>query len=314
VVLARSDTYPDALAGAPLAVAKQGPLLLTPPTTLVPAVLAEINRVLDPAGSRTVYLLGGTGALSTAVENAVEAAGWTTRRLAGASRFDTAVAIADAVGSPEFIFLATGTNFPDAMGAGAAAGSYDVPGRDGGGGVVLLTSGRFMPEATRAYLLAHPSSFVTAVGGQAAAAWEGSDLELIGDNREETAELVALASFGAARGAGVATGLQFPDAMAAGPLLAVNNYPLLLTSPTSLPGPTAVYLASFSGSVNAAYVFGGTAVVSSAVQAKIGTTIGLSWTATPTATQLQQAAQGGATAAVPKGKPVANRSGVLRRR
>src|SRR5579884_1700253 len=60
-VLARSDDFADALAGTPLAVAKNAPLLLTPPTTLDARVSAELQRVV-PAGG-TVYLLGGTVAL-----------------------------------------------------------------------------------------------------------------------------------------------------------------------------------------------------------------------------------------------------------
>ena len=63
-VIARSDTYPDALAGAPLAAAKGGPLLLTARDALDGRVEAELGRALPP--SSTVYLLGGTGALSPA--------------------------------------------------------------------------------------------------------------------------------------------------------------------------------------------------------------------------------------------------------
>ena len=49
VVLTRADTYPDALAGVPLAAKVGGPLLLTPSNSLTAAVKAEITRVL-PGG------------------------------------------------------------------------------------------------------------------------------------------------------------------------------------------------------------------------------------------------------------------------
>src|ERR1700733_10001266 len=42
VVLASDSAFPDALAGTPLAAAKDGPLLLTSPSGLGPAVSAEI--------------------------------------------------------------------------------------------------------------------------------------------------------------------------------------------------------------------------------------------------------------------------------
>ena len=62
VVLTRSDLFPDAQAGTPLAIDKDAAMLLSEPATLNPATEAEILRVL-PAGG-TVYLLGGTAALS----------------------------------------------------------------------------------------------------------------------------------------------------------------------------------------------------------------------------------------------------------
>ena len=71
VVLARSDAFPDALAGTPLAAAAHAPLLLTPPTGLDDRVRAEIARVLAPGGA--VYLLGGPSALSPDVEQAIVA-------------------------------------------------------------------------------------------------------------------------------------------------------------------------------------------------------------------------------------------------
>src|SRR5688500_11885087 len=50
-VLARSDTFPDALTGGPLAVAKNRPLLLTASTSLTAATLTEINRELAPVAT-----------------------------------------------------------------------------------------------------------------------------------------------------------------------------------------------------------------------------------------------------------------------
>ncbi len=61
VVLTRDDLFADALAGTPLAVAQDGPLLTTTPDGLADDVLAEIQRVL-PEGSE-VLVLGGPDAL-----------------------------------------------------------------------------------------------------------------------------------------------------------------------------------------------------------------------------------------------------------
>lgn len=297
-VLARSDTFPDALAGTPLAVKKGGPLLLTPPTALDPTVGAELSRVLGAGSGKTVYLLGGTGALSPAVETAVEALGFTATRLAGATRYETAVAVAEALGSPETLFLATGRNFPDALAAGTAAGSWWLD-PDWGGGAVLLTADRVLPASVSAYLADHSSAYVEAVGGQAAAAYPAADEKLVGSDRYETAEYVALSNFGAAQGAGVATGLNFPDALAGGVLLAANNQPLLLTRPTGLPTATDGYLSVFSGSVDFAFVFGGTGVIPNAIMSEVGSAIGLAWEPYSVATTTMGPASRAALASVP---------------
>jgi len=84
VVLARADTYPDALSGGPLAAKVGGPLLLTSSTSLPSAVQAEMIRVLPKGG--TVYILGGTSAVSTGVETTITGLGFAVQRLAGVSR------------------------------------------------------------------------------------------------------------------------------------------------------------------------------------------------------------------------------------
>src|SRR5690606_14428488 len=93
VVLTRSDNFPDAQAGTPLAIALGAPLLLSGPTTLDAETEAEITRVLPPGGD--VYLLGGTAALSDAVEARLADLGYSTIRYGGINRFETAAIIAD---------------------------------------------------------------------------------------------------------------------------------------------------------------------------------------------------------------------------
>src|SRR5665213_796987 len=74
VVLARADDFADELAGGPLAARFQGPLLLTPTSGLTDAVRLEIQRVL--AVGHTVYLLGGTDAISANVGTSLQALGY----------------------------------------------------------------------------------------------------------------------------------------------------------------------------------------------------------------------------------------------
>jgi putative cell wall-binding protein len=278
VVLSRGDTFADALGGSALAAAKNGPLLLTPPTSLFPDTKTEIQRLLGSGSGKTVYLVGGTGALSAGVASSITAMGLKAVRLSGDNRYETAVAVAKAINpSPDQVLAATGLNFPDALSAGAAAGSYDVPG-SGTSAVVVLTADKVMPPATQSYLNgleagANPPSIV-GIGGAAAAALDASGLPgfgIVGDNRYETAQQVADFFFFGAHFFGAATGTNFPDALSGGAMLATLGGPLLLTPPTAANATVAGYLSQNSASYFAEFGFGGSSVVSNSVMSAYAT-------------------------------------------
>ncbi|HEY2428194.1 MAG TPA: cell wall-binding repeat-containing protein [Acidimicrobiales bacterium] len=251
VVLASDAGFPDALAGTPLAVAKHGPLLLTTPTGLNPAVGSEIGRVLPKGG--TVYLLGGSATLSSTIDTQIQAMGDVAQRVAGPDRFGTAVAVAGVLGNPHSILEATGLDFPDGLSAGAAAAKA--------GGAVLLTNGSAQASATSAYLAAHPGDTVTAVGGPAASA-DPAATPVAGADRFATAVAVAQHFFTSPTALGFASGLGFPDALSGGSGIGASAGPLLLVpSCGALPSSLSGYLGSVSGSVTRGILTGGTAVV-----------------------------------------------------
>jgi putative cell wall-binding protein len=107
-------------------------------------------------------------------------------------------------------------------------------------------------------------------------------VRLGGANRYETAAMVAEAGIGARGelswdGSGLATGLNFPDALAAGPMLAVNDSVLLLTRPTTLPSETAAKLRANAGAIDSMFIFGDTNAVSASVEAQVRAAAGLAW-------------------------------------
>ncbi|MCM0674108.1 cell wall-binding repeat-containing protein [Micromonospora phytophila] len=274
-VLSRSDNFADALGGSALAAAKNGPLLMTRPAGLHPATAAELTRVLKPGD--TVYLLGGTGALSTAVENQVKALGFATSRLSGADRYATSISIANAIDpTPDMVLAATGANFPDALAAGAAAGAQNLPGK-GLSAVVVLTKGGGLTAATKAYLDALPDTTgIFSVGGAADLATQAYlPAPLVGADRYETAALVAWIFFGGFNHLGVATGGNWPDALAGGALMASLDAPLVLA-----PGNGAQvgdYLWAVgdehAGSIHTGIMFGGSAVLNDIQRDGLGLTI-----------------------------------------
>lgn len=260
VVLARDDIFPDSLSGSPLAIDEDAPLLLTGSDALDERTADEIDRVLTPetgtAETATVYLLGGEDALSAQVEDDVEALGYDVVRYGGRSRFETAAIIAeDGLDSPDTVLLADGNDFPDAVSAGAAGGVADA--------AVLLTGSESPSDDTDAYLAAQsPTTF--AVGGPAATAYPDAE-PLVGETRFETSVLVAETFFESATVVGLATGGDFADALAGGAAVGALGGPLLLTGQDNLPESTEGYLIDNAESIDDAYVFGGTDVISESV-------------------------------------------------
>jgi putative cell wall-binding protein len=262
VVIARSDEYPDALVGTALAAAKSAPLLFVSGGTLSSPTEVEIQRVL-PTG-RTVYLLGGTSAIPASVATTLTTLGYTVVRYFGADRYGTALAVADALGDPSTVLLATGINFPDALAAGPAAAHVS--------GVVLLTDGSTLPPAVSAYLTAHPGK-VYAIGGPAVIA-DLTATALVGADRYATAVAVANQFFTAPTTIGVASGVTFADALPGGAMLAHTGGPLTLSDPNALSAPTSSYLVTNQNTLTTTSLFGGTAALSTSVQTEIGSALG----------------------------------------
>ena len=152
VILASGEEFADALVAGPVAVRGHHPLLLTPSNSLHP----QIGDYLVDTGVETVLLMGGTAALSDAVEQSIQDLGIEPRRVWGPTRYHTAQAVAhrflggytEAAGTPCFtsrrVGLAHGEVPFDSLSAGPLLGRSCS--------VLLLTKPDEMPEATTRYL------------------------------------------------------------------------------------------------------------------------------------------------------------------
>ncbi len=262
--------FPDALAAAAAAGHGNGPLLLVPGTYLPSDVRTELDR-LNP---QRIVILGGTAVVSSAVENAVKAydgAGG-TKRLFGANRYATAVAISkDTYPTPgvPVAYVATGLDFPDALAAAAAAGH--------GNGPLLLVPGTYLPSDVRTELDRLNPQRIVILGGTAVVssavenavkAYDGAGgtKRLFGANRYATAVAISKDTYPTpgVPVAYVATGLDFPDALAAAAAAGHGNGPLLLVPGTYLPSDVRTELDRLNP--QRIVILGGTAVVSSAVE------------------------------------------------
>jgi Tol biopolymer transport system component len=238
IVIARDDLYPDALAAAPLAAKVGGPLLLSTPNGVPPVLKAEVNRL----GTKTAYVIGDTTALSSQVDTDLRASGVTSVvRIGGRTRYDTAEMIAERVGGPA-AYVVRGDNWPDAASVSALAAFQRR--------AILLTPQDSLSAAVSRAISNMHLTAVTIVGGEAAvgavperdlvAAGE-SVSRIAGPDRWGTSAAVAdsATAAGMTGSPWLADGLNWPDAVAAGPAAAVAHAVLLLVDPTSLPASPA---------------------------------------------------------------------------
>ena len=265
VYLTSGNTFPDALGAGALAASIGAPVLLTAPEVLPDAVRAELLR-LRPA---TVKVVGGTSAVSDAVLSQVTGLAFAhgTTRIGGSDRFETnRLLIADALRSASTVYLAIGSNFPDALAAGPAAASL-------GGAVVLVDGGASTVDAATLRMIAGLGvRDVRLVGGRAAMSagiqsqlehlYPGKVTRYAGADRYDTAaQIVAAAWPGAVDQVLLASGANFPDALAAGAL----GVPMLTSGSTCVSSSVLDRLAALQP--KAMSVVGGTTALTPAVAA-----------------------------------------------
>ena len=92
-ILASSESFADALVAGPASAYGAHPVLLTSPGSLD----ADISTYLADAAVKHVVLMGGTAALGAPVERSLDALGLEVTRLAGATRFETAVLMSELI-------------------------------------------------------------------------------------------------------------------------------------------------------------------------------------------------------------------------
>ncbi|MDZ4655805.1 MAG: cell wall-binding repeat-containing protein [Coriobacteriia bacterium] len=238
VLIASGEDWPDSLTAAPLSYHLNAPLLLTKASSL-PTTVAD---AIADLGASSVIVLGGPGAVSSAVATAAaEAASIEASevvRIGGADRYETAALIADELGvTPGAgVTVVSGETYADAASAASFSAMHGMP--------VLLTPKDSLASATSEFILAHAAETTTVVivGGTgvvssavataaaAAASIEVSEVErLWGANRYAT-NIAVVKHFWPEGDITpyAATGQNFPDALAAGSLAAKNGQPVML--------------------------------------------------------------------------------------
>ena len=279
VFVASGEDFADVLSVAPAVRAHGGALYLTRSGVLPTSTLSAI-RAAKPSH---VYVVGGPGAVSDKVIDQLKTEVPSARsvaRIGGADRYDTSALILEEFfgdGDNERIFVATGTNFPDALSAAAAAGTLGSP-------VLLVngSTGTVSSAAANALVSGTAKKTLVVVGGEGvvspAAASGVADIangatviRLSGNNRYKTNlavnDYLSQQGASATTGMWVATGRDFPDALSAAVPAAGDGQRLVLSPGTCLPSPVvSSWITSADSQITKVTLVGGQAALSAGVQ------------------------------------------------
>jgi putative cell wall-binding protein len=160
VYLASGGGFPDALSASSVAAAGGAPVLLA--DARKPALPPETMALLAALRTTRVVVVGGTAALSAAFDQQLTSAGIAVDRKGGADRWETSRLLIGSAfpGTSARVFVASGTNFPDALSGSVLAGETSAP--------LMISPTACIPSASKDFLIAHGTQRLTLVGGPSA--------------------------------------------------------------------------------------------------------------------------------------------------
>jgi putative cell wall-binding protein len=224
--------------------------------------VGNFSATLRTIGGRTVKATDTVTSSITGTSGTITVVARTSPiRAAGADRIGTAVAVSQLnfpSGGAGAVVLARSDDFPDALVAAPLAATVRAP--------LLFVQGASLPTVTRneisrvlgahgtVYLIGSTSAIPTSVETTLQTLGYNTD-RIGGSDRYATAVAVANV-LGGRSTVFLATGVNFPDALSAGPAAAHVSGVVLLTDGSSMPSITRAYLNAHIGAV---YAVGGPA-------------------------------------------------------
>lgn len=245
IVLASAHNFPDALSASTLAFQLKAPIILVSPGHKDSMVSYNFVKDHLVAGG-TVTIVGGKAIISHSSEQWLLANGFRVNRLGGKDRFDTNALIINqlnvAKGTP--VIIASGTDFPDALGISSLAASKGWP--------ILLSNPSYLTQSVQDFLESVRPTDVYIVGGegiihndvynQIRTLSPNSKIQRLGGyDRFETLALILNKFYPSPTQIYVANGFDFADALSGSTLAATHDAPILLVNPKSDNLPKSLY-------------------------------------------------------------------------
>jgi len=258
-ILASGLDYADALTATPLAKKHNAPILLVKNSGL--SGQGELLNVLKAKGVKNVFIVGGNSIIPSSIEGELSNAGISSKRLAGANRYETSVEIAKEVSSDTGeIALVSGMDFADGLSISAIAGQRNMP--------ILLTKKAEMPKVISDYINTLKVNKTYVVGLNSAINDHvvnnlPNTERLGGSDRYETNKVI----FDKFREniksdkLFLASGLNFPDALSSSASAAKGGSFVLLSKPKAPSSATGRIIAENSQLIKNIYVLGSEIVI-----------------------------------------------------
>ena len=231
VIIADSGNYPDALTATVLANVLNAPILLNNTKYLEGDVAKEITRL----GATEVIIVGGHKSISENVKSQLAKYDQNkVQRIWGRDRYVTSSQLAYEIqrltGKVNKAIIASGENFPDAL-ATAPLGSKEIA------PILLVTRNQMDLSVRNALRDLNIKKVYVAGGHNSVSSNLESQLPAVirrfnGQDRYETAILVASYTYPESKEVFVASGEVFPDALVIGPVCARRKAPILLSKTT----------------------------------------------------------------------------------
>lgn len=251
VIIATGKSFPDSLSASVLASGLNAPILLSEASRL-DQLKDEINRLK----AKNIIIVGGTGSVSEQ-EEAFFKGLTNVQRVNGKDRFKTSLEVAKFVAKNNKnlnkVIVADGRNYPDALAIGSYSGKEQLP-------IILVDNGNL--DYAKDFLKENNITEALIVGGKDSVSPSIEKLfdkvdRISGSNRYETAAKIADKLFDKSEKVALASGENFPDALALSPVAARENMPILLTKSNSLDNNVKSY--------KEIVIFGGESSVSSKI-------------------------------------------------
>lgn len=195
----------------------------------------------------------------------------TATRIYGSDRYETSYKLFESGwSSSEYVVLASGLDYPDALCATPLASKYNAP-------ILLVRNTSLNNQGSLVKVLKDKgvkNVFIVGGSGVVPASFE-SELSKMGINskrlggstRYDTSIQIAKEVGNSSQEVAVVTGYDFADGLSIASVAAIRNMPIILTKKDELPTVTANYLKSIN--ISKSYIIGETGVVSNSVANKL---------------------------------------------